>query len=118
MSARTKRALSTAGIIVLGPAGAALVLLVIPDAFGIEWFCLFEGPTTKAADHYLAVAAIATAASWLALVVGTICAHRAGLANLGLALPPAWFVLIVASSIVVAAAIGSQPCQGDGLFIF
>ena len=117
MSAESKKVLSAAGIVILGPLGLILVLFVIPDAVGIEWFCLFD-ESTREADRYAAGEAIMTATTWIALVVGTIRAHKAGRTSLGAALPPVWFTLTVGASLVLAASIGSQPCEGDSGFVF
>ena len=118
VSGRAKRALTTAEIVILGPVAAIVVLGIVPATFGIEWFCVFEGAEAKGADYYWDTFSIVTPVTWLALVVAAISTHTRGLRNVAAALPVVWFVLLVASSFVVGASLGSQPCGTVNGFIF
>ncbi|MEK6275367.1 MAG: hypothetical protein AABM30_08515 [Actinomycetota bacterium] len=112
MSHRVKKAVAVAEIVVLGPAAAILVLGVVPDRLGIEDCELFD--STNASANYTFGFFMATIASWLVLIAGTVAAFLRGLPNVGTALAPVWFIWLVLSSVVVATAIGPQPCQGGG----
>lgn len=106
---RVKKTVAVAEIVVLGPAAAVLAFSVVPNTFGIEDCGLFF--STDAAVGYGFGFLIATIASCLALIAGTVTAFMHGRPNLGTALAPVWFILLVCASVVVATAIGSQPCH-------
>ncbi len=98
-------------ILVLGPLAALLVLWVIPSAFGIEWACVgVSGVLHQAGDSYVAGFGVAGTFGWLAVGVAAIFASIAEVRWLPVVLPVAWFLALVAGSLVVAASIGPQPC--------
>jgi len=98
-------------ILVLGPLAALLVLWVIPSAFEIEWACVgASGVLHQAGDSYAAGFGVAGTFGWIAVVVGAIFASIAEVRWLPVVLPLAWFLALVAGSLVAAASIGPQPC--------
>jgi len=99
-------------ILVLGPLAALLVLWVIPSAFEIEWACVGAyGVLRQAGDSYVAGFGVAGTFGWLAVFVAAIFANIAEVRWLPIVLPVAWFLALVAASLVVAASIGPQPCS-------
>ena len=99
-------------ILVLGPLAALLVLWVIPSAFEIHWGCVTgSGVLRQAGDSYAAGFAVAGTFGWLAVFVAAIFANIAEVRWLPIVLPVAWFLALVAASLVVAASIGPQPCS-------
>ncbi len=98
-------------ILVLGPLAAFLVLWVIPSAFEIEWACLgVSGVLHQPGDSYVAGFTVAGTFGWLAVFVAAIFASIAEVRWLPVVLPVAWFLALVAGSLIVAASIGPQPC--------
>ncbi len=98
-------------ILVLGPLAALLVLWIIPSLFGIEWACVGgSGVLHQAGDSYVAGFGVAGTFGWLAVFVAAIFASIAEVRWLPVVLPVAWFLTLVAGSLVVAASIGPQPC--------
>ena len=98
-------------ILVLGPLAALLVLWVIPSAFEIHWACVGgSGVLRQAGDSYAAGFGVAGTFGWLAVFVASIFASIAEVRWLPVVLPLAWFLALVAGSLVVAASIGPQPC--------
>ena len=95
----------------LRPLAALLVLWVIPSAFEIEWGCVTgSGVLHQAGDSYAAGFGVAGTFGWLAVGFGAIFASIAEVRWLPVVLPFAWFLALVAGSLVVAASIGPQPC--------
>ncbi len=98
-------------ILVLGSLAALLVLWVIPSAFEIEWACVgVSGVLHQAGDSYVAGFGVAGTFGWLAVFVIAIFANIAEVRWLPVVLPLAWFLTLVAGSLVAAASIGPQPC--------
>lgn len=103
--------LSVLEVLVLGPLAALLVLRVIPSAFGVEWECVGEyGRERVAGDSYLAGFSVAGTLGWIAVIVGVLYAQIGESGRLAVLLPLAWFVVLVLTSLVVAASMGSQLC--------
>ena len=103
--------LSVVETIVLVPAAAILVFGVIPSAFDVEWTCI--GPTGRehtAGDTYLSGVATLMILGWLLVLVASIYAEIAGKPRGAAALPVLWFTVLVAISLVAAAAIGPEVC--------
>jgi hypothetical protein len=98
-------------IVVLAPLAAVLVLGVVPSAFEIEWECVRGfGVVRTVGDSYLTAFAVVGALGWVAVAVGMIYAHISERPRVALALPLAWFVVLVVSALVAAAAIGPATC--------
>jgi hypothetical protein len=103
--------LSVVAFIVLAPAAAILVFEVVAPAFDVEWSCLGGfGVTRTAGDTYLAGFAAIMMFGWLLVLVGILYAEIADNRRAAVALPVAWFVILVTLSVVWAAAIGPARC--------
>ncbi len=97
--------------LVLAPAAAVVALWLVPDAFGIEWNCVgASGVQRVSGDSYAATIAVAGTFGWLFVLMGELYARVAGARRLALLLPLAWFVLLVLTAVIMAAAVGSEPC--------
>jgi hypothetical protein len=98
-------------ILILAPLAAFLVLGVIPAAFGIEWECASGyGIVHTAGDSYLTSFAVAGTAGWLAVAAWVIFSLISERRRAAMLVAPAWFALLVLSSVVAAAAIGPAAC--------
>ena len=98
-------------LIVLAPAAGILVFGVVPSAFDVEWNCLGGfGVTRTDGDAYLAGFATIMAFGWLLVLVGIVYAEIADNRRAKAALPAVWFAILIALSIVWAAAIGPARC--------
>lgn len=98
-------------ILVLGSLAALLVLVVIPAVFAIDSGCVgTSGVQWIGGDTYFAGAGVVGTFGWLAVALAALYAQIAESPRLALLLPVAWFVLFVGGFLVVAAAIGPQPC--------
>ena len=103
--------LSVLEILVLGPLAAFLVMRLIPSLFGVEWECVSEyGRQRVAGDSYLAGFAVVGTFGWILVIVGVLVAQIWESERLAVLLPVVWFVGFVLTSLVIAAAMGSQPC--------
>jgi hypothetical protein len=97
--------------LVFAPLAAVIALWVVPEAFGVESQCVGAlGVQRVAGDAYVATIAVAGTFGWLLVLLGEVFARIAGARRLALLLPVAWFVLLVAVALVMAAATGSEPC--------
>jgi hypothetical protein len=103
--------ITTLGFVVLGPLAGVLVLVAIPDAFGIESSCVTAtGAVTTAGDSYVAAFAVLGSVGWLAVFLGVIFAGIVERPAVGMLLPALWFAVLVSAALVAAAAIGPAPC--------
>lgn len=98
-------------MLALGALGFLLLVLLIPDWFGIETFCLFDGPQAPAADALAVAAIVALISTGIGILTYAIALidHRRPWWWL---IPPAWLATLVAVEAVAAPIIGPQPCQG------
>jgi hypothetical protein len=104
--------LSLLEIVVLGPLAAFLVLRVIPSTFGIEWECFGEyGRERVVGDSYLAGASVAGTFGWLLVIVGVLYAQIAESRRLVVLLPLVWFLVLVLTSLGVAASMETPLCR-------
>ena len=102
---------STLGFVLLGPLAGVLVLVVIPDAFGIESSCLTAtGTVTTAGDAYVRSFAVLGTLGWLGVVGGAIFAGIVGQRAVVMLLPILWFVVLVLAALVAATVVGPVPC--------
>jgi hypothetical protein len=99
-------------IALLGPLAALLVLWAIPRLFGIESECVLQsgGVEHGVGDSYQAGVAVFGTFGWLLVSIGVVFARIADSRRSAVLLPLAWFLLFVAAALIVAMAIGPQPC--------
>jgi hypothetical protein len=98
-------------ILILAPLAAVVVLGVVPSVFEIEWECVRGyGVVRTVGDSYLTGFAVAGAVGWIAVLAAMIFAHIAERPRIAMALPIAWFAVLVAASLAVGAAIGPATC--------
>jgi hypothetical protein len=103
--------LSVVEIVVLVPAAAILVFGIVPSAFDIEWTCIGPAGTEHTAgDTYLSGVATLMTFGWLLVLVASIYAEIAEKPRAAAVLPVLWFAVLVAISLVAAAAIGPELC--------
>lgn len=108
-----RRLVSILEILFVGVSGIFLAVLAIPQWNGVETFCFLDGPEAPAADRYATWTLVIGLATWIAMIVATIFAFRLSRPTLGVFLPLAWFLSLLAVAAVVAYEIGPQPCQGS-----
>ncbi|HXG76772.1 MAG TPA: hypothetical protein VNJ53_09395 [Gaiellaceae bacterium] len=95
----------------LGLLALALVLYAIPRAFGLESDCVAgAGVVTVPGDTYIGAYAVLGTLGWLAVFLGMLYASIAEREDIMLLLPALWFVVLVLSALVAAAAVGPSPC--------
>jgi hypothetical protein len=98
-------------ILILAPLAAVVVLGVVPSVFEIEWECVRGyGVVRTVGDSYLTGFAVIGTVGWIAVVAGMIFAHISERPRVALALPAAWFAVLVLASVVAGAAIGPAMC--------
>ena len=102
---------STLGFVLLGPLGGVLVLVAIPDAFGIESSCVTQtGAVTTEGDAYVRAFAVLGTLGWLAVFGGVIFASIVERRTVVMLLPALWFVVLVLAALVAATVVGPAPC--------
>jgi len=102
---------STLGFVLLGPLAGVLVLVAIPDAFGIASSCLTEtGTVTTAGDVYVRSFAVLGTLGWLVVLAGVIFASIVGQRTVVMLLPALWFVALVLAALIAATVVGPAPC--------
>jgi hypothetical protein len=88
-----------------------LVLVVIPNGFDVEWGCFGgSGSLHTRADTYVDAFAVGGALGWLIAAGVTAVVYTAGRRLVALAVPLAWFSVLVLAAVGVAASIGPLPC--------
>lgn len=99
-------------VVVLAPLAAILVLLAFPSWFEIDWGCVSTttGVMRTAGDSYIAAFGVIGSLGWLLVVMIALFANVTGSSRFAAYLPVAWFVTLVTSALVAAAAIGPQTC--------
>ena len=103
--------LSALEFVLLGPLAAALALVAVPRAFGIESACLGElGVVSTVGDSYVAAFVVVGTLGWLGVFVGVILASIAEQPAIMIALPALWFAVLVLAALAVAAVIGPVAC--------
>ena len=103
--------LSVVELLVLVPAAGILVFGVVPSAFDVEWSCLGGfGVQTTDGDAYLAGFATLMTFGWLLVLVGIVYAEITDNERAAAVLPVVWFAILLAISLVAAAAIGPALC--------
>jgi hypothetical protein len=97
--------------LLLGVAAAAVVLLWIPSAFGIESSCVgAAGVLPTSGDTYIAGFVMLGTLGWLGVFLGMLYASIADRNDVVVLLPPVWFLTFVLAALVVAATLGPVPC--------
>lgn len=95
----------------LGPLAAWIVLWLVPAGFEIESQCFGPaGAQRTAGDTYNAGMVVAGTFGWLLVLVGVVFAQIVESRLLTWLLPIAWFVVLVAGSLIVAIWMGPQLC--------
>jgi amino acid transporter len=103
--------LSVVELIVLVPASGLLVFGVVPSAFDVEWSCLGGfGVQRTDGDTYLAGFATIMGAGWFLVLVAIVYAEISDKQRAAAVIPVVWFAILVAISVVSAAAIGPELC--------
>jgi len=102
---------SLLGFLLLGPLAGVLVIVAIPDAFGIESSCVTQtGAVTTAGDAYVEAFAVLGTLGWLATFAGVIAASIVGRRTVVMLLPALCFVVLALAALVAAAFVGPAPC--------
>jgi hypothetical protein len=96
---------------VLGPLAAFLVVYLIPSLVGLDANCVGAlGSQRLSGDTYHAGMMVLGTFGWLLVALGVLYAQIAESERLAVLLPVAWFVLLILSSLAVAAGVGPQSC--------
>jgi hypothetical protein len=106
--------LSLVELIVLVPVAGILVFAVVPSAFDVEWSCLGGfGVQRTDGDAYFDAFATIMAVGWFLVLVGIVYAEIADNQRAAALIPVVWFAILVAMSLVSAAAIGPELCPAS-----
>ncbi len=106
--------LSLVELIVLIPLAGILVFGVVPSAFDVEWNCPGGfGVQHTDGDAYLDAFATIMAVGWFLVLVGIVYAEIADNQRAAAVIPVVWFAILVAMSLVSAAAIGPELCPAS-----
>jgi hypothetical protein len=99
-------------VVVLGILAAVLVLWAIPSLFEIEWECIAGagGVESGKGDSYLSGVVVFGTLGWLLVAIGVVYAQIFGSRRGTLLLPAVWFATFVLGALIVATALGPQPC--------
>lgn len=99
-------------VVVLGVLAAVVVLWAIPNAFEIEWECIAGsgGVRESQGDSYLSGVVVFGTLGWLLVSIGVVYMQIFGSRRGTLLLPAAWFAAFVLGALIVATALGPQPC--------
>lgn len=99
-------------IVALAAVSAGLVLDVFPSTFDIEWGCVGPGGELRtSADTYVAAFTVVGGLGWLVATAAATILHGSGRRAVALAIPLAWFGVLVLGALVAAAAIGPISCR-------
>jgi hypothetical protein len=105
-------ALGLLELVVLGVLAAFLTLWAIPHAFAIEWECLAKtgGVRSGDGDFYESGVVVIGTVGWLLVSIGVLYSRIFDSRRGTLLLPAVWFGIFVLGALIVATALGSQPC--------
>jgi hypothetical protein len=87
-----------------------LVLVVIPDAYAVEWSCFGQSAQHTSGDTYVSGFVVLGALGWLATLGATALANATNRPRLALLIPVVWFALLTGLAAISAAMIGPLPC--------